>query len=177
MAPRRRLPLGRARFAASLGLLALVALPACGSSSSTSLDTGRIEHAVASSILAQRRLHTTVSCPANIPVKLGHTFTCTAKLDVGSYPVTVIETSSKGRVRYENKRPLMALNIEKVQRAIAASVLHQRALQATVSCPKQVLQRAGISFTCTAVVAGNAKRYPFVVTQVNDNGRVRYEGR
>jgi len=28
----------------------------------------------------------------------------------------------------------------------------------------------------TAVVAGRTKRYPFLVTQVNDRGRVRYEG-
>jgi len=162
------------------GLLVLLAvlasLSACGSSSS-SLDTARIEHAVAASILAQRGLHTTFSCPSNIPVKLGHSFACTARLQVGTYPVTVTETTSKGSVRYENKRPLAALNIEKVRRAIAASILHQRRVKATVSCPQQVLQQTGVTFTCTAVVAGNRKRHPFVVTQVNDNGGVRYEGR
>jgi hypothetical protein len=167
---------GRALLAFVGVLAALVTLSACGSSSST-LDTTRIQRAVAASILAQRGLHTTVSCPANIPVKLGHTFTCTAKLQVGTYPVTVTETTSKGRVRYENRRPLVALNIAKVQRAIAASILHQRNLKSTVSCPEQVLQQSGVTFTCTAVVAGNTKHFPFVVTQVNNNGRVRYEGR
>jgi hypothetical protein len=39
-----------------------------------------------------------------------------------------------------------------------------------------VLQQAGIAFTCTAVVAGRPTRYPFVVTQTNDTGHVRYEG-
>jgi Domain of unknown function (DUF4333) len=175
-APRPQPHRRRAPLASVLGVLALATLSACGGSSS-SLDTTRIEHAVAASILAQRGLHTTVSCPSNIPVKLGQTFTCTAKLEVGTYPVTVTETSSNGRVHYGNERPLVALNVDTVQHAIAASILHQRRLNAAVSCPKEVLQQAGITFTCTALVAGNTKRYPFVVTQVNDSGRVRYEGR
>ena len=170
-----RLARRRAAPAAGLGLLAVMLATGCGSGSST-LDTARIEHAVAASIFAQRGVRTTVSCPSGIPVKTGHSFACTAKLDVGSYPVTVTETNSKGRVRYENKQPLVVLDIVKVQSAIATSILHQRGLKATVTCPQQVLQQAGIAFTCTAVVAGRPTRYPFLVTQTNDTGHVRYEG-
>jgi hypothetical protein len=159
----------------ALGVLAFAALAGCGSSSST-LDTGRLERAVAASILAQRGVHTTVSCPSKIPVALGHTFTCNARLEVGSYPVSVTETNPKGRVRYENTHPLVALDVERVQRAIATSIIHQRGGKAAVTCPQQVLQQAGVSFTCTAVIAGATKRYPFLVTQVDDKGRVRYEG-
>ena len=110
-------------------------LGACGSSESK-LDTGRVERAVAASILAQRGLRTTVTCPSDVPLKAGYSFTCNAKLDVGSYPVTVVVTNSKGHVRYENRAPLVALNIEKVEHAIAASIASQRHLHARPSpCP------------------------------------------
>jgi len=172
---RRRL-IPRFRLLA-LALVASIALAACGSSGGSNLDTARVEHAVAASILAQRGLRTTVTCPSEVPIKTGYTFTCEAKLDVGSYPVTVVVTNSKGHVRYENHAPLIALNIEKVEHAIAASIASQRHLTATVKCPEEVLQREGITFECTAVVAGNPKHYPFVVTQVDNHGRVKYVGR
>ncbi|HTY96146.1 MAG TPA: DUF4333 domain-containing protein [Solirubrobacteraceae bacterium] len=158
-----------------LGLAAAVAIAGCGSSSEPKLDTARVERAVAASILAQRGLHTTVSCPSEVAIKTGSSFTCDAKLEVGSYPVTVVITNSKGHVRYENRAPLVALNIEKVEHAIAASIAAQRHLKADVSCPQQVLQQSGISFLCTATVDG--KSYPFEVTQVGNNGRVKYVGR
>jgi hypothetical protein len=160
-----------------LALAGAIALAACGSSSGSKLDTGRVERAMAASILAQRGLRATVTCPSEVPVKTGYTFTCNAKLDVGSYPVTVVVTNSKGHVRYENHAPLIALNTEKVEHAIAASIASQRHLTATVNCPEEVLQKAGVTFTCTAVVAGNPKHYPFVVTQTDDHGHVRYVGR
>jgi hypothetical protein len=157
----------------ALALLATACIPACGSSTET-LNTVRIEHAVASSILSERGLHATVACPSDVPEKAGRVFTCTARLDVGSYPVTVTETNGSGHVRYENRRPLVALNIAQVEHAIAASIAHQRGLAATVSCPAEVLQRAGIVFRCTALVRG--RRYPFVVSETDDKGHVRYLG-
>jgi len=160
----------------ALALVLVTGLAACGSSE-PKLDTARVEHAVEASILAQRGLRTTVTCPSEVPIKTNYTFTCNAKLDVGSYPVTVVVTNSKGHVRYENRAPLVALNTEKVEHAIAASIAGQRHLAATVTCPHEVLQRTGIVFTCTAVVSGSSKQYPFEVTQVDNNGRVKYVGR
>ncbi len=172
-APWRRASAGWRLLAVTLAAGAL--LGACGSSSST-LDTGRVERAVSASILAQRGLRTTVTCPSNVPLKAGYSFTCNAKLDVGTYPVTVVVTNSKGHVRYENHAPLIALNIEKVENAIAFSIASQRHLQASVTCPAEVLQKAGIVFKCTAVVAGKPTRYPFLVTQTDNHGHVRYVG-
>lgn len=157
-------------------LLATVCLSACGSSEPT-LNMTRVEHAIAGSILSQRGLHTTVACPSQIPQKAGRVFTCAARLDAGTYPITVTETNGSGQVRYENPRPLVALNIAKVEHAIAASIARQRGLAATVSCPREVLQKAGIVFTCTAAISSTGRRYPFAVTEVDSAGHVRYVGR
>lgn len=153
--------------------LATVCVSACGSSAPT-LNMVRVEHAVAKSILKEHGLYTTVTCPSKVPQRAGRAFTCQAHLDVGTYPVTGTETNGSGHVRYDNQQPLVVLNIAKVEHAISASISHQRGLPSTVTCPAAVLQRAGIVFTCRAMV--NGKRYPFVVTQVDDEGHVRYVG-
>jgi hypothetical protein len=107
--------------------------------------------------------------------RAGTRFTCTARFDVGRYPVYVTETGDSGKVRFGNPAPLVILDIQRVERAITTSILAQRHLSARVSCPPEVLQQQGLAFTCTATVAG-ARRYPFLVTQIDSSGRVRYEG-
>jgi hypothetical protein len=173
----RRLGAGVGRERASRSALAVgLALSIAGCGSSTpSLNTTPVARAIARSILAQRSLTTTVHCPATVPLRAGLVFTCTARLDVGSYPISVREINASGRVRYGNTAPLVILDIQKVQRAITTSILTQRHLRAVVVCPAEVIEQAGVRFTCTARV--NGARYPFAVTETNGHGNVRYEGR
>lgn len=67
------------------------------------------------------------------------------------------------------------LNTEKVERAIERSVALQRGKTAHVSCPSGVHQKKGLVFKCSAVVKRQST--PFVVTQQDGAGRVRYEAR
>jgi len=152
-----------------------VCVSACGSSA-RSLDSAKVERAIAKSILSERGLYATVACPSKIPQKAGHAFVCAAHLDVGAYPVTVTESDGGGHVRYQDERPLVTLNIARVQRAIEASVFSQRRLRATAFCPAEVLQRAGLVFRCTAVIDGGTRRYPFIVSEVGNAGHVQYVG-
>jgi hypothetical protein len=166
------------RRARVVGLAAsvLVAAPISGCGSSTpTLNTIPVERAVAASILAQHHLYVTVGCPSKVPRKAGFVFTCTASLNVGTYPVLVTQTNGSGHVSYQNQAPLVILNIARVERAIRRSILSQRHLHSTVTCPPEVIQKAGIAFTCTATA--NGRRYPFAVTEVDGNGHVRYIGR
>jgi len=69
--------------------------------------------------------------------------------------------------------PPTILDTEKVERAIERSSLAQRRQRVDVTCPSGVRQQRGKTFSCTAVGArGNTR---FVVTQLNDSGRVHYE--
>jgi hypothetical protein len=158
---------------AAAGVLGLV-LGGCGSSTPT-LDTAAVQRAIAATILTERHVQTTVQCPSGVQRKAGITFTCTAKLDAGTYPVTVTQKDGDGHVRYANAAPFVVLNTAKIERAIAASMLAQRKLHGTVSCPANVLQQAGLHFVCKATVAGRV--YPFEVTQTDGSGRVSYVGR
>ncbi len=161
-------------FGLATAVLVVPSLTGCGKSAPT-LNTVTVEHAVAASIAAQHHLSATVKCPSNVPRKAGLAFTCTASLNVGTYPVSVTETNSKGHVEYQNQTPLATLNIAKVEQAIEQSIKSQRRLNSTVTCPVEVIQKEGIVFTCTAVVNGGS--YPFEVTEVDGDGHVRYVGR
>jgi hypothetical protein len=159
-----------------LATVALIA-PVCSGcgKSAPKLNTVTVERAVAASILTQHHLYTTVHCPPDVTRQTGVAFTCTASLNVGTYPVLVTETSDSGRVRYQNNAPLVALDIASVERAIKQSIQSQRHLEATVVCPTEVIQKAGTIFTCTAALDG--RQYPFEVTEVDGDGHVRYVGR
>jgi NADPH-dependent curcumin reductase CurA len=65
------------------------------------------------------------------------------------------------------------LNTEKVESAIEQSILNQRGQTADVSCPSGVHQQDALVFTCWATVGSN--NTPFVVTQTDASGQVRYE--
>jgi len=69
--------------------------------------------------------------------------------------------------------PPTILNTEKVERAIEKSSLDQRKKRVHVSCPSGVHQKKGLVFSCSTAATKGSTR--FVVTQLNDSGRVHYE--
>jgi hypothetical protein len=174
-AKRRTVRRGRTHLC-GLAATSLVALPLSGCGSRTpTLSIVPVERAIAGSILTQRHVHANVTCPSNVPRRAGLVFTCTAKLNVGTYPVSVTEINSSGGVRYENQSRLVILDIAKVERAIGRSILSQRRLRSVVTCPAEVIQQLGVRFTCTATIGG--QRYLFDVAEADGNGHVRYFGR
>ena len=64
------------------------------------------------------------------------------------------------------------LNTERVERSIEASILAQRHLASTVSCPVNIEQKAGVVFDCQATVRG--RQFPVVVTETDGSGHVTY---
>lgn len=160
----------------ALWLLTAAAVAGCGSSAGTSatLNIIPVERAIAESILTEKHIYTLVSCPAATPEQAGLSFTCQARLTVGTYPIYVRETNSLGHVRYGNQAALTTLDIASIDSAIGAT-LSGRGLHAVVVCPAEVLQQRGLSFTCTAKAAG--RRYSFAVVETDGRGHVRYAER
>jgi ABC-type phosphate/phosphonate transport system ATPase subunit len=64
------------------------------------------------------------------------------------------------------------LNTERVERSIEASILAQRHLASMVSCPVNIVQKAGVVFNCQATVRG--RQFSVVVTETDGNGHVTY---
>lgn len=91
-------------FLAGAGVLALVAVAAGWwnrtSSNPVILNTDRVASSIQASILAQRHLKSTVSCPVNIVQKAGVVFDCVATVGGHQFTVVVTETDSHGHVVY-----------------------------------------------------------------------------
>ena len=102
----------RGAVLATAALVGAAALSACGSSSKPAeLNTARVARAIETSILEQRRLHATVTCPAGVPQEKGHVFECVAIVRSTKPPYNVVyrtpfevtETNSAGYTTYVGK--------------------------------------------------------------------------
>jgi Domain of unknown function (DUF4333) len=66
------------------------------------------------------------------------------------------------------------LDTERVERAIEQSIFQKRHIVSRVSCPSGVKREKGRKFRCLATYKGG--RTPFLVTETDDRGAVRYIG-
>jgi hypothetical protein len=114
----RALPV-RARRGAigALAALSCAALfSACGSSNSSTsttvanLDTTRIAKSIEESVLTERHLHVSVTCPSAVPQEKGKTFVCIATSQTTKKPITTVKTpftvtvqNDKGYVTYKGE--------------------------------------------------------------------------
>lgn len=64
------------------------------------LNTNRVEQAIESSILQQRHLRSTVTCPVNIEQRRGVRFFCQATVGHRNYSVSVNQTDGSGHVSF-----------------------------------------------------------------------------
>jgi hypothetical protein len=98
MIDRRRCAATSLRAAgALLAVLASVALlAACGGSSkgksARNLDTAKVAHSIEQSILQQRHLKYTVTCPARVRQEAGRTFECLARGHTAKEPRKTVTT-------------------------------------------------------------------------------------
>jgi Domain of unknown function (DUF4333) len=104
---------GRRSAAMLAAVLAAISLAACGSSSQSStnpsslpssiLDTGIVQKAIEESVLAQRHVHASVTCPSVVPQEQGHDFVCIATVGKKKTPFVVEQTNDGGHVTYHAK--------------------------------------------------------------------------
>jgi len=97
-------PFGRHPWALVLALAvgASLVLAACGSSESiATLNTEKVERAIAQSSLVQRGQRARVSCPSAVPQMKGLQFSCRAVVGSVSTRFVVVEQDEVGHVRYE----------------------------------------------------------------------------
>jgi hypothetical protein len=110
--------LRRGAIVAIAGLSCAALLSACGSSKSstestsakTKVDTAKVALSIEQTVLAKRRLHAKVVCPAEVPAVTGATFECIATSTATKPPHAVTKTpfvvtiqNPRGYVTYVGK--------------------------------------------------------------------------
>lgn len=142
------------------------------------LNPNRIEHAIATSILAQRHVTAAVSCPSGVPVSPHRQFRCVAEVGSHNTPFLVTEGSRSGRVTFVGVPPAATPLIDesRVVSAIERSILNQRHLRSSVRCPSDIPLQRGLAFVCIARVPSGAAT-EFVVEQRDGRENVTYRAR
>ncbi len=150
-------------------------LTGCGSSRATrpSLNSRQVDRAVAYQILRKARAPALVRCPGGLPRRASYSFTCSASFEVGTAFVRVTEIGGDGKLLYRSERPLVRLDIARVEQAIKTSLERRGEPHATVTCPAYVLDEAGLAFTCSALVLHPAKTVVVSVTELDGRGDFR----
>ena len=90
------------RHAATVLAVAALALTACGKQT---LNTDKAEQVIADGIESQTGArNVTVECPADIELKPGDRFTCTARAQGKQAPVQVTQKDDQGNISWEIKQ-------------------------------------------------------------------------
>jgi Domain of unknown function (DUF4333) len=144
---------------------------------SKSLDTAEAQSKIAALTKQQIGITPTdVSCPADVDLKAGTTFHCTAKLDGQAISYTVKETDDKGNVRVDSDNNLIL--VSKVEESVAQQVGDQAGVTATATCDtggKQVLvDSQNKPINCTVVNSEDDTDTLDVQATVDDQGNVSW---
>ncbi len=104
-----------------------------------------------------------VTCPDEVAVKKGETFTCDAHFAVGHVRFTVVETDDKGHVHYEFE-PYKMLDIPRLTLRLERMLSKAVGRPVVVICPQPVVERPGVNFTCQSAKKDGSRRR-IVITQ------------
>lgn len=119
---------------------------------------------------------TNVRCPADVDLKAGTTFQCTAQLDGQPISYTVRETDDNGNVRVDSDNNLIL--VSKVEQSVAQQVGDQAGVDATATCDtggKKVLVDAqNTPIDCTVANAEDSTDTLDVQATVDDQGNVSW---
>jgi hypothetical protein len=156
-------------------LLALsMSLVACG----TKLDVTKVTKAISDGINTQVALPiASVDCgKAPTDVKAGTTFDCIATPSVGGkVTVKVTENDNAGNVSWEITNTEGLLNLEILEKSIAAGLKEKLDADATVSCGgRWRAAKTGDTFECEEKESGGATA-KIIVTTTDDSGKVTWK--
>jgi len=153
----RRAPGG----AAALFLLAAGALTiGCGSSSSTqssgtgasrahpAVNTAQVEKGIETSLSTSSIKVTKATCPSNVSVERGATFTCSVTLSNGGTGKVTVTQQGANQYTYAFAPGSVQIPGTSADAAIEKSLAAQGAPNAKVTCPQNIIVKVNTTVTC-----------------------------
>ena len=144
---------------------------------SKKLDTAEAQRQIAA--LTERQVGvaaTAVSCPPDVAVAAGTTFSCTGKVDGQAVSFTVRETDDKGNVHINSDNSFV--DIAKVEASVAKQVGDEAGVDATATCDagghKVLVDGVGKPISCTVTNSADPTDTLDVTATVDDNGDVSW---
>jgi hypothetical protein len=138
--------------AAALAILVTVGVLACGDDN---VDPEKVEQGIEQDLSSATAQITSVSCPSDVKMEEGKTFTCDAKLEGGGKAqVTVTQTDNRGNGTYAFKPGSLQLSDNSVEPVLEESLTAKGVSDPHVGCPELISVKEGETATCTATGAG-----------------------
>jgi len=149
-----------------VALSATVALSGC----TKTIDASKGEAEISKAVRVQAGVPVKeVSCPEDVKVEKGGTFTCTVTAKDGTKGnVQVVQSDGDGNVKFE--APF--IHMDEAEGSIVEQINAQvkNAGQVTVDCPDIVVGEPGAPFTCKGLAGGKA----FTVKAVQTDGKGKF---
>ena len=164
---------------AALILAALsLGLAACGSSSSSStgataatppptrtVDDAQVEQGIEKSLTTSSATATSASCPSDVKVQQGDTFTCSVKWSNGATGKVTVTQKGANHYTYAIKSGSVQIPGTEVASQIEKDLAAQGVPNATVTCPTTIIVKENSPVTCNVSgasgVAGGTVTYTF----------------
>jgi ferredoxin len=144
---------------ALLGVLGLVAA-GCGSdsgdpsastttvASTRTVDDQQVEQDLRQDLSTSAAEVTKVSCPGDVPVAQGDTFTCSVSFSTGATGTATVTQQGANRYTYELEEGSVRIPGSEVEQQIQKDLSAQDIPNATVNCPETIIVRTGTTVTC-----------------------------
>jgi hypothetical protein len=144
---------------------------------SKKLDTAEAQRQIAHLTEQQVGVAATgVSCPADVEVATGTTFSCTGQVDGQPVSFTVRETDDKGNVHIDSDNSFV--DVAKVEASVAKQVGDEAGVDATATCDasghKVLVDGVGKPISCTVTNSQDPTDSLDVTATVDDNGDVSW---
>ena len=179
--------IGVSRLSAAIGVVLLVgplAASGCGGGSSTQgggttvpsnppkVDAAEVEQGIEKDLSTSAVKVTKVSCPGDVSIQKGATFTCEASLsNGGTGKVTVTQQGAK-RYTYAFAPGSVQIPGTAAAGAIEKSLATQGAPNAKVTCPQSIIVKLGTTVTCNVSGAQGVAAGAVTFTFSEANGTV-----
>ena len=152
-------------------LLLALAVGACGSSSSSStststrgtstsstrtVDDAQVEQGIEKSLTTSDVTATSASCPSDVPVQSGATFTCSVKWSNGATGKVTVTQKGANHYTYTIQNGSVQIPGTEVASQIEKDLAAQGVANATVTCPTTVIVKENSPVTCNVSGAGGA---------------------
>jgi hypothetical protein len=159
-------------------------LSACGSSSSSdtsatastsassrTVDMSTVKQQITTQFSTSAVKVTKVTCPSDVPVEQGDTFTCTLFFSNDGGGKVKVTQQGAGRYTYKIVSGSVTVPGSWADSQIEAQLAKQGAPNATVSCPSTIVVTVGTTVTC-AVSSANGANGSVTFTFSDANGTV-----
>jgi hypothetical protein len=133
-------------------LLLALALGACGGggtkTAERTVDDQEVEQGIKAELSTSSAKVTKASCPSDVPVEKGSTFTCSVTFSNGATGKVTVTQEAARRYTYTLKAGSVQVPGSEVESQIRKSLSAQGVQNATVTCPQTIIVKVGTTVTC-----------------------------